>query len=242
MVNVEGLTRKRVLAIGLGCMGQPVVTQLIRHGVATQAPGRMHIVDGDVVSSRNLIGTDYRVAHIGQPKTAAVTSMLAEINPEAIVTWWNRRLTDRDLIQVADLARQADLVGLFADSFDLMLTIADRCAPFCPLVMAALGPEADYAEVAFSRPGLTPPLRKIMGNRPRQRIASPSALGCDTLYVASFVAAVCLELLLAPADQGKLVRCHPRAPLFVLGLRKAWIFENQPADIARIVHCVQGTT
>jgi hypothetical protein len=220
-------------------MGQPIVNLLARHGVGSRSPGGICIVDGDVVSERNLIGTEYRLAHVGQPKGAAAAAIIKEINDETNVTYWNHHLTPQDAPRVVDLARRSELIGLFADSFDLMLDIADLCASICPAVMAVFGPHADHAEVAFSIPKVTPSLRKVLGNRPRQRIAAPSAFGCDTLYVASFVAALCLELLLAPQDQGRLVQCHNHAPLFVMGLRKSWIFQKQPEDVARSIVYVQ---
>jgi 3-hydroxyisobutyrate dehydrogenase-like beta-hydroxyacid dehydrogenase len=58
-VNVDALSVKRVVIIGLGSMGQPISTQLARHGVGTQAPGRLRLIDGDrAVEERNLIGTE----------------------------------------------------------------------------------------------------------------------------------------------------------------------------------------
>jgi hypothetical protein len=76
-----------------------------------------------------------------------------------------------------------------------------------------------------------------MGKRKRKAISKPTALGCDTIFIASFVAAICLRLLLGEAQGKDLIPCYANAPLFVMGLRKSWIFENQPKDIARtIIH------
>lgn len=239
LVDVDILTQKRVVVIGVGSMGQIVVNQLVRHGVASRSPGHIHIVDGDVVDDRNMIGTDYRPEHIGKPKVVAASSIISEIHQGTDVSHWNRNLTEKDIPLVVDLARRSDLIGLFADSFDVMHSIADRCTGVCPMVTSVFGPNAGYAEVAFSVPGATPSLRRTMGGRPRGRISSPSAFGCDTTFIASFAAAVCLELLLAPADRGKVVRCHANAPLFAIGLRRAWIFGRQPEDVSRSVVCVQ---
>ena len=238
LVDVDTLRRRRVLVIGLGSMGQPVVNQLVRHGVGTLHPGRLHVVDGDVVTDSNLIGTQYRSEHVGQPKALAAGSIIGEINSEANVSHWNRNVAESDIPQIAEEAHGSHLIGLFADTFDVMLGVADHCADMCPVVMAVFGPNADYAEVALSVPGVTPTLRRTMGSRPRQRISTPRAFGCDTAFVANFVAAVCLELLLAPADRGKIVQCYANAPLFVVGLRRSWIFERQPEDIPRTVVCV----
>jgi len=227
---------RRVAIIGLGSMGQPIASQLARHGVATKPPGRLRIVDGDNVSNRNLIGTEYLPEHVGKPKAEAAAQIIQQINPEVNLSYWNRRLTPEDIPRIVEMAGHSDLLGLFADSFALMLRIAEQCP--CTQVMALFGPNADYAEVAFSIPNVTPPLSRTMGKRKRRAISTPSAFGCDTAYVASFVSALCLELLLGQADRGKLLPCYADAPLFLMNLRKAWLFANEPEDIARAIVCV----
>ena len=104
------------------------------------------------------------------------------------------------------------------------------------------GPNVEHAEVAFSVPDVTQPISKTMGGRKRKAIDQPRGLGCDTAYVSSFVAAVCLRLLLGSAAEEQLIQCYANAPLFVLGLRRSWIFADQPEDIARSVVCVHVET
>lgn len=237
-VKLDPIARRRVCIIGLGSMGNPIVCQMVRHGVATRSPGRARVIDGDHVSGRNLIGTEYRCEHIGTSKAEATAQMVREINPDVNLTYWNRRLMDSDIPAIVDMASRSDLLGLFADSFELMLKIAEACSQLCPQVMAVFGPNADFAEVAFSLPGDTPPLTRTLGRRKRSTIGSPSAFGFDTAFVANFVAALCLELLLDPSDRGKLVHCYADAPLFILGLRKSWVFGNDPDDVVRIVSSV----
>ena len=239
-LDVEALAPKRFTAIGLGSMGQPITTQLVRHGVASRSPGRLRLIDGKDVSERNLIGTEYRPGHVGTPKAQAAASIVREIDEDLNVSFWERTLTKDDIPAVVNMAGQSDLLGLFADSFDLMMEIADRCSGICPQVMAVFGPNADYAEVAFSVPGQTAAIPQVMGRRHRQTIAKPTAIGCDTIFVASFVAAVCLRLLLGDAKGAELVPCYTNAPLFILGLRRSWIFANQPADVARSIVLVRA--
>lgn len=239
LIRLDALARRRVCIIGLGSMGNPIVDEFARHGVATRSPGRLRVIDGDVVSERNLIGTEYRLEHVGMSKAEATAQMVTEVNPDVNLTYWNRRLTDDDIPAIVDMAGRSDLLGLFADSFELMLKIAAACSSLCPQVMAVFGPNADFAEVTFSLPNETPPLTRAMGRRKRETIGSPSAFGCDTAFVANFVAGLCLELLLDPSDRGKLVRCYADAPLFLLGLRKSWVFQNDPDDVVRTVTCVR---
>lgn len=239
-IDVSTLAVKRVTIIGAGSAGQPVTSQLARHGVATQTPGRIRIIDGDAVSARNLIGTEYRLEHLRKPKVVAAANIINEINDQVNVSYWNRRITDHDIPAIIDMAKQSDLLSLAADSFELMLDISGKCADICPQIMTVFGPNADYAEVAFSLPGTTPPLSKTLGNRKRQTIAKPTALGCDTAFVSNFVTAVCLQILLGNSNDNQIVTCYSDAPLFVIGLRKVWLFANQPKDVARTVICVQS--
>ena len=221
-------------------MGSPVATQLARHGVATRGAGRLRLIDGDRVSLRNLVGTEYRHEHIGMPKAEAAAGMIRECNNEANVSYWNKMLGREDVRTIRDLAWRSDLLGLFADSFELMLEIAHDCREVCPQVMAVFGPNADYAEVAFSIPGSTRSLSKTMGKRKRKTIAEPQALGCDTLFIASFVVSVCLRLLLGKAKGTALMPCYANTPLFLVGLRRTWIFSDQPEDVARCIVYVQA--
>ena len=227
--------------IGMGSMGQPISSQMARHGVATAAPGLLRLIDGDVVSERNLIGTEYRQSHVGQPKAQAAAGMIQEINHMVNLSSWNHVVKTEDVPQIVDIAGRSDLLGLFADDFDTMMAIADRCSGICPQVMAVFGTRADFAEVAFSVPGLTPPLTKTLGKKSRTAIRAPSALGCDTLFVSSFVAALCLRLLLGDAKGSELLSCYANAPLFAVGLRKVWLFAGQPEDVLRTIVCVDAS-
>ena len=235
LVDLDVLAVRRVTLIGCGSMGQPISDQLARHGVGTRPPGRLRLIDGDTVAARNGVGTHFPESDQGRLKVEVTSEMIHAANGEVNVSYWNQMLTPADIPAVADLAGQSDLLGLFADSFELMLQISDRCADICPQIMAVFGPNADYAEVAFSVPGATPPLSTTMGRRKRESISQPQALGCDTAYVANFAAAVCLRLLLGSAKGSELLPCYTNAPLFVLGLRKSWLFEQEPDDIARTI-------
>ena len=239
-IDVRILAVKRTTILGAGSMGQPISSQLARHGVAAQSPGRIRIIDGDAVNHRNLIGTDYRLEHLRMPKVAAAANIIREIDDRVNVSYWNRRITEHDIPEIINLAKKSDLLCLAADSFELMLDVSDKCKNICPQVMAIFGPNADYAEVAFSLPGITPPLSRTLGNRKRQKLSKPTALGCDTVFISSFVTAVCLQILLGSSRDNGIVTCYGDAPLFVIGLRKVWLFANQPNDVTRTVICVKS--
>lgn len=239
IVNIASLSRKRVTLIGLGSMGQPISSQLARHGISTRLPGRIRLIDGDTVSPRNLIGTEYRLKHLNRPKAVVAYEIIREIDKDVNVSYWNRNLKDSDIPHIVEMANMSDLLGLFADSFGLMLKISDRCYDTCPQVMALFGPNADYAEVAFSIPGTTCRISESIGKRERKAISEPTALGCDTAYISNFVASVCMRILLGDTQGSLLVPCYSNASLLIVGLRSSWIFKNQPDDVLRTVVCVQ---
>lgn len=243
--RIKGLARvqqwmaKIVTIIGLGSMGQPISSQFARHGVGTRSPGRIRLIDGDIVTPRNLIGTEYRQSHLNKSKAVAASEIVEEVNQDVNISYLNKSITGKDIQDVVDMATRSDLLGLFADSFELMLKISDECYDICPMVMAFFGPNADYAEVAFSVPQATVKISEAIGKRNRKAISKPAALGCDTAYICNFVASVCLRLLHGDADDTLLAPCYSNASLFVVGLRNAWIFENQPTDILRTIVCVE---
>ena len=238
LADVDALAFKRVTLIGAGSIGLSIATQMARHGVATCSPGQLRIIDGDHVEERDLIGTEYRMKHLGTSKVDAAVSIVHEINPDVNISCWEKMIDDAAVSRVVEVAGQTDLLGLFADSFDVMLKLAKSCAGMCPQVMAAIGLYADYAEVAFSIPGVTVPIGVTMGSGKWTAIGTPGAFGCDTAFIASFVASLCLELLLDPQDRGKLVCCHADAPLFLVGVREPWLFQNEPEETCRSVSCV----
>jgi hypothetical protein len=238
LVNLEVLGSRRMTIIGQGAMGQRITEEMARHGVATLESGRLRLIDGDKVEARNLIGTGYRQTHLGTPKAQAAAEIVREINDSVNVTYWDRMLVKEDVPAVVDMASRSDLLGLFADDFELMLLIADRCSAICPEIMAVFGPQADLAEVAFSVPGGTPPLSRALGRIRRTAIKAPSALGCDTTFVASYVSGMCIRLLLGNAKGSDLFRCYANAPLHVLSLRRG-LLEHQPPDVVRSIVCVQ---
>lgn len=235
LVDVDLLRRQRVTILGCGSMGGPIAAQLVRHGVGTVMPGCLRLVDGDEVEPRNLIGTEYCERHLGMPKAEALATILREINGRVNVSYWKQMLDVTHTERVLDMARQSDLLVLSADVFDLMLEISRRCKDICPIIMALFARRVDFAEVAFSLPGMTLPLNQTLNRPNRKSISQPSALGCDTTYVTSFVAALCLRLLLGETKGADLFPCDANVPLYLVGLRRTWIFQKQPDDVVRSI-------
>lgn len=105
------LKNARVLVVGAGGLGSPVLLYLAAAGVGT-----IGVIDDDVVDNSNLQRqVIHRDADIGMPKVfSAEAAMLAQ-NPAITVRPYNRRLTE-DIAE--DLMRDYDLVLEGTDNFE----------------------------------------------------------------------------------------------------------------------------
>lgn len=129
----QKLKQARVLVIGAGGLGAPVLEYLAAAGVGT-----LGIVDDDVVSLSNLQrqvihGTDT----VGMLKTHSAKAAIARINPNTAVETHTMRLaTDNAPALIA----RYDVVVDGSDNFETRYTVADACAmEKRPLVHAAVG-------------------------------------------------------------------------------------------------------
>ncbi|PAP97331.1 molybdopterin-synthase adenylyltransferase MoeB [Mesorhizobium wenxiniae] len=129
----QRLKRARVLVIGAGGLGAPVLEYLAAAGVGT-----LGIVDDDSVSLSNLqrqviYGTDA----VGMAKTDSAKTAIARINPNVAVELHNLRLTADN---APDLVARYDIVVDGSDNFETRYAVADACAAGKrPLVHAAVG-------------------------------------------------------------------------------------------------------
>ena len=128
------LRRARVLVVGAGGLGAPVLLYLAAAGVGT-----IGVVDDDVVALSNL---QRQVIHatpdLGMPKVDSAAAMIHRLNPHVEVETYGTRLTAQNAL---DLIGRHDLVADGSDNFATRYLVADACY-FArkPLVTAALGP------------------------------------------------------------------------------------------------------
>ncbi len=106
----QQLAQSRVLVVGAGGLGSPVLFYLAAAGVGT-----LGVADGDVVALSNLNRQIlHRTADIDVQKVRSAQRALGELNPEVQVETYCERL---DLPRATELAAQYDLVIDAADSF-----------------------------------------------------------------------------------------------------------------------------
>lgn len=129
----QRLKRARVLVVGAGGLGAPVLAYLAAAGVGT-----IGIVDDDTVSLSNL---QRQVIHdtdaVGAAKTASAAAALKRLNPNVAVELHPVRLTVEN---ASDLVGAYDLTVDGSDNFETRYLVADACETAGrPLVHAAVG-------------------------------------------------------------------------------------------------------
>lgn len=129
----QALKRARVLVLGAGGLGAPVLHYLGAAGVGT-----LGIADDDRVSLSNL---QRQVIHdtgtLGEEKTESAARALARLNPHVRVIRFGERLTGES---AARLLSGFDLLIDGTDNFDTRYAAADAAeAAHIPLVTGAVG-------------------------------------------------------------------------------------------------------
>lgn len=126
------LLDSKVLVIGAGGLGSPVLMYLAAAGVGT-----IGIVDDDKVSLSNLQRQIiHATGNIGEVKTSSAQKALFDINPDTKVILHQVRLTDDN---AAALIKEYDIVADGCDNFETRIAVNAACFKGkVPLVSAAL--------------------------------------------------------------------------------------------------------
>ncbi|MDH3355772.1 MAG: molybdopterin-synthase adenylyltransferase MoeB, partial [Chromatiales bacterium] len=133
-VDIEGqqkLNSARVLIIGMGGLGSPVVTYLAAAGV-----GELVLVDFDTVDLSNL---QRQIIHstssVGEPKVESARARIGEINPEVKVETIATKLEGDALIKEVE---KATVVVDCTDNFEARFELNRACVSVAtPLVSGA---------------------------------------------------------------------------------------------------------
>ncbi len=127
------LKRARVLVIGAGGLGAPVLLYLAAAGV-----GVLGVIDDDAVALSNLQRqVIHGTAEIGEPKVASAAAAIGRLNPHVKVEMHAMRLVAANAL---DLVGGYDIVADGSDNFATRYLVSDACF-FAkkPLVTAAVG-------------------------------------------------------------------------------------------------------
>lgn len=122
-VGLEGQKRlkaARVLCIGTGGLGSPLLLYLAAAGI-----GHLGIVDFDIVDSSNL---QRQVIHgtswVGKPKIESAKNRILEINPRCQVELYPTRLSAANAL---DIVEKYDIVVDGTDNFPTRYLVNDAC-------------------------------------------------------------------------------------------------------------------
>ncbi len=176
-VGLEGqgrLKRSRVLVVGAGGLGSPVLLYLAAAGV-----GRLGIADGDVVDPSNL---QRQVVHssddAGRPKTHSARDRILAVNPHVDVRCHDERVTSENALEVLD---DYDVVVDGTDGFPARYLLNDACVFLGkPLVHGSV--LRFEGQVTVFRPGDGPCYRCLFPEPPPPWL-TPTCAGAGVLGV-----------------------------------------------------------
>ncbi|HJT06877.1 MAG TPA: molybdopterin-synthase adenylyltransferase MoeB [Stellaceae bacterium] len=183
-VGEEGQARlmaARVLVVGAGGLGSPVLLYLAAAGIGT-----LGIVDDDMVDLSNLQRQIvHPTARIGAAKVESARATLAAINPEVRVEAYAQRL---DASNAATLVRRYDIVADGSDNFATRYLLNDVCfAERRTLVGAALSPFEGQLSTFKAHLGPPHPCYRCLFREPPPPDLVPR---CETAGILGAVAGV----------------------------------------------------
>ena len=128
----QRLSLAKVLVIGAGGLGCPVLLYLAAAGVGT-----LGILDEDIVSLNNLHRQVlFSVEDIGLPKTSAAKTRIEKLNPELIINEHQYRITNKNALEIIP---GYDIIIDCTDNFPTRYMINDACVLLKkPLVYGAI--------------------------------------------------------------------------------------------------------
>ena len=130
----QKLKAARVLVVGAGGLGSPLILYLAAAGVGT-----IGIIDDDRVSLDNL---QRQIVHdtgsVGKLKTKSAALAVARLNPDVETKVYSTRLVPENALEIVS---QFDIVVDGSDNFATRYLVNDACYfAKVPLVFAAVGP------------------------------------------------------------------------------------------------------
>jgi molybdopterin/thiamine biosynthesis adenylyltransferase len=134
----QKLKAAKVLVIGAGGLGSPVLMYLAAAGVGT-----LGVIDDDRVSLDNL---QRQIVHdtprVGASKVESARAAIAKLNPHVHVEIYNERI---DAANALSIIANYDVVADGSDNFATRYLVSDACyLARRPLIFAAVGPFDGY--------------------------------------------------------------------------------------------------
>lgn len=148
----QKLKAAKVLVIGAGGLGSPLLQYLAAAGVGT-----IGIVDDDVVALSNL---QRQIIHdtnkVGQLKTSSAKEALNRINPHVKIVEYKTRLNSENAV---DIVANYEIVADGCDNFETRYLIAKTCETLGKILVSAAVGQFDGSLTTFK-----PYLKNKQGN------------------------------------------------------------------------------
>lgn len=195
-VGISGQTRwqrARVLVIGAGGLGSPVLGYLAAAGVGSE--GRLGVSEADRIELSNLQRQLLYKSHdVGKAKQDVVLDTLRDINPDVHVTL-EAKLTPENAVA---MVRDYDLVIDGSDNWRTRAAVNQACAKLrVPLIYGAAEQWSGQVSV-FNVKETSPCLQCVFGEPQATRAcAEVGVLGSLTGVIGSVMATEALKVLLA---------------------------------------------
>jgi len=115
----QKLLESKVLCIGAGGLGSPVIQYLAAAGVGT-----LGIMDNDVVDMSNLQRQVIHGGNVDKPKVTSAAEFVEKLNPDVKVVPYQTRL---DAGNIMDTIKDYDIVMDCSDNFATRFLVNDAC-------------------------------------------------------------------------------------------------------------------
>ncbi|MHA7870887.1 MAG: HesA/MoeB/ThiF family protein [Hyphococcus sp.] len=196
----QTLLSSKVLIVGAGGLGAPLIEYLAAAGVGT-----IGVADDDAVALSNLQRqVIFHTDDIGRLKTTAARDFVARLNPGVAVIEHRARLTDEN---AAEIVAAYDLVVEGVDNFATRYALNRACLKaHTPLVSAAVGRFEGQLSTfkAYESPGALPCYRCLVPAEPPRdeqiNCAEEGVLGAVTGVMGTLAAMEVLKELLGLGD------------------------------------------
>ena len=167
----------KVLVIGLGGLGCPLITYLVASGV-----GQIGIVDFDKVEISNLNRqTLFNPSDIGKPKVKQVKKRINKINKKIKVISFEHKLTSKNIKKILS---NFDIICDGTDNYNSRYLINDYCQKYKKILISSAISKFDGQLMKFNFKKRGPCYRCFMPNFP------DSQNNCQTEGIFSPVAGV----------------------------------------------------
>lgn len=229
------LDNTRITIYGAGRMGSWIAWDLADAGVKD-----ISVWDSDILEKRNILGTPYFEDQVGMPKVEALKEIISRKNSEVNLTVYNEFIELKKL-PVQILGKElSDLYVWAIDDDKVVRKGIKSLEMLLPQVRAMVWENCDIGIVAFSIPGVTPSLNKLIDKR-QKTIIHAQAIGVHVQQIACLASEICLKLLTYKNSKNgcdNLIDCYMNAPMAVYGIRRKWIFEGNRPDNPRSIYLI----